>query len=48
MPRGPCDVHMALLKVEPMYLAHVQEAMWQTHSDITIKKLGRKAHGSYA
>ena len=46
-PRGPCDVHVASLEVEPTYLARVHEATWQ-NADVEMQKPGRRARGSHA
>ena len=35
------------LEVEPTFLAHVHEAMWQA-SDAEMRKLARRARGTYA
>ena len=47
MPCDPSDVHVALLEVEPTYLACVHETIWQI-IDVEMQKLGRGARGSHA
>ena len=33
--------------MEPMFLAHVSDAMWQ-HADVEMRKFARKGRGFYA
>ena len=47
MPRDPRNVHVALLEVEPTFLARVHKATWQ-NADVKMQKLGRRARGSHA
>ena len=47
MPGGACDMYMALLEVDVVYLSRVHKATWQK-ADAETKNLCCRAYGSHA